>query len=178
LRQTQNRSGVPALLVTHDLEECFELADSVCLMERGRLLQAGPREAVFDRPATVEVARMLGVYNIVPAEIAALDPGRKMSRLAVFDHFLEAAYVPGHLIGDRGSVCFKEHDVRVRSVKTGSAQNQLPLRVRKATSTARGVCIHFEHDVRAVISDIEWKDLRGNDSLWVEIPAAAIHFIG
>jgi molybdate transport system ATP-binding protein len=178
LRQMQKRSDIPVLLVTHDLDECFELADSVCLMDGGRLLQAGNRDAVFAKPASVEVARRLGIYNIVSAEITALDPGRNTSRLAVFDGFLEAAYLPGHLIGDHGSVCVREHEVRVRAAKSGSARNQLMLPVNETTGTATGIRIHFHDDFCAVVSDSEWHDLRGNEALWVEIPPSAVHFIG
>ena len=81
LGKLRGRSTAPMVLVTHDLEECMELAGHVCLMEAGRFTQCGPRERVFARPATVEVARSLGIYNILPASIDALDPGRDRSRL-------------------------------------------------------------------------------------------------
>src|SRR5207248_1972861 len=47
LRKTRERLPLPLVLVTHDLEECFELADSVYLMDHGRFLQSGSRELVF-----------------------------------------------------------------------------------------------------------------------------------
>ena len=49
LRKTRERLRVPLVLVTHDLEECFELADSVFLLDRGRFVQSGSRELVFQR---------------------------------------------------------------------------------------------------------------------------------
>jgi ABC-type sulfate/molybdate transport systems ATPase subunit len=178
LRQTRERLAIPALLVTHDLEECFELADFVCLMDRGRFLQAGSRDSVFRRPATLDVARMLGIHNLVAAEIAALDPGRNTSRLAVFDSFIEAPYLPGHLIGDRGWLCVREHEMRVSAEKRPSQSNQLALQVRKTTLVASGIRIHFEAELCATVSEAEWQELRGNDRLWVEIPETAVHFIG
>lgn len=178
LHQTRARLGIPVLLVTHDLEECFELADTVCLIDRGRFLQTGSREAVFSTPASVEAARMLEVYNIVPAEISALDPGRNTSRLRALDNSLEANYLPGHLIGDRGSLCVREHEIKVRSTKHPSQPNQVQLRVREATPFAGGVRIHFEQDVSATVSESDWQQLRGDDRLWIEIPPTAIHFIG
>lgn len=178
LHRTRERPDVPVLLVTHDLEECFELADFVCLMEHGRFLQAGPRETVFTKPASVEVARMLGIHNIIPAEITALDPGRNMSRLAVFDGFLETPYLGGHLIGDRGLLCIREHEMKVTFSKSSSQANQLALRVIKATPIATGMRIQFEQELYATVSESDWQELRGNEHAWVEIPRAAIHFIG
>ncbi len=178
LHKTRGRLDIPALLVTHDLEECFELADFVCLMDQGRFVQAGSRDTVFTKPASVEVARMLGIHNIVPAEIVALDPGRNISRLAVLDSFLEGPYLPGHLIGDRGSLCVREHELKLAASKAPAQANQLALRVLRTTPVATGIRIHFEQELCATVSESEWQELQGNERLWIEIPSAAIHFIG
>ena len=57
-----------AILVTHDHEEALALGDQVAAMAQGRLLQAGPPEDVYRRPADERVARLLGDANLVPAE--------------------------------------------------------------------------------------------------------------
>lgn len=178
LQKTRERLNIPAVLVTHDLEECFQLADFVCLMEGGRMLQAGSRETVFAKPASLEVARMLGAYNIVPAEIAALDPGRKTSRLAVLDGSLEGPYLPGHLIGDRGWLCVREYEVKVSASKPAAATNVLAVRPAKANPVAAGMRLEFEREFCATVSESDWQEMRGNERLWVEVPRAAVHFIG
>ncbi|MBV9266462.1 MAG: ATP-binding cassette domain-containing protein, partial [Acidobacteriaceae bacterium] len=76
LRDMRERLNCPMLLVTHDLDECFELAEYVCLLDRGQFLQAGRRQEVLSRPSSAEAARLLGIYSIVPGEIRALDPSR------------------------------------------------------------------------------------------------------
>ncbi len=129
LRRTRERLDVPIVLVTHDLEECFELADSVYLMERGRFLQSGPKELVFARPTTAEIARSLGIYNIIPAEVSELDPTRNTSRLRIFDREIQGPYLPGHLIGDRGLVCVRQFEMRVISGTVRTGANQLELRI-------------------------------------------------
>jgi osmoprotectant transport system ATP-binding protein len=40
------------VLVTHDIQEAFELADRIFLMDGGRIIQEGTAEDLFDRPAT------------------------------------------------------------------------------------------------------------------------------
>ena len=50
--------------MTHDLAECFELADEMLVVRGGRVVQSGPPRAVADRPANVEVARLLGISPI------------------------------------------------------------------------------------------------------------------
>lgn len=56
-----------ALLVTHDLDEAFTLADAIVVLDHGRVRQAGPATDVWRAPATREVARFLGVTTELTA---------------------------------------------------------------------------------------------------------------
>lgn len=64
VRRLQREAGLSTVLVTHDPEEAATLADEVIVIDNGRVLQAGPTGEVFRRPASAEVARLLGVPNI------------------------------------------------------------------------------------------------------------------
>jgi molybdate transport system ATP-binding protein len=178
LRKTRERLQVPLVLVTHDLEECFELADSVFILERGQFVQSGSRELVFERPASTDVARSLGVYNIIPAEIAALDPTRNTSRLHVLNSEIEGPYLPGHLIGDQGFLCIRQSEIKVQLPSAQAARNQLMLRVLSSTPSSHGIRLTFEHDVFATVSETEYVQVRGNDCLRLEIPPSTVYFIG
>src|SRR5581483_10825875 len=130
---------IPILLVSHDIDECCELADSIAVLDRGRLLQSAPREEVLRKPATVEVARLLGLYNIAPAEILALDPSQKRSRLRLFDQEIDGPYFPGHLIGDTGFLCLRRSEMSVAST-AGAAQNDcLALRIESTSPASAGI---------------------------------------
>ncbi|MBN6034543.1 ABC transporter ATP-binding protein [Amycolatopsis sp. 195334CR] len=61
------RAGVSTLLVTHDQEEAFTLADRVAVLEGGRIRQAGPVREVWRRPVDERVARFLGITSFVDA---------------------------------------------------------------------------------------------------------------
>ena len=69
LRATLRREGVTALLVTHDQEDAFAVADRVALLERGRLLQVGAPEAIYDRPASRAAAAFIGQAALLPATL-------------------------------------------------------------------------------------------------------------
>jgi len=71
----QLRSGldIPMILVTHDIHEVQQLADSLCLIHRGKSLQQGKVQTVFNRPETKEVAKLLGHQNLLPARVAKHD---------------------------------------------------------------------------------------------------------
>ncbi len=65
LREIQQQLGVTAILVTHDQEEAFELADRIGLMERGELLEVGEPEALYARPRTLFGATFLGAGTVL-----------------------------------------------------------------------------------------------------------------
>ena len=60
------RAGVTTIVVTHDQEEAFSLADRVVLMHAGRVEQIGTPEEVYSRPVSVWAARFLGLTNLLP----------------------------------------------------------------------------------------------------------------
>jgi osmoprotectant transport system ATP-binding protein len=61
LLDIQRRFGTTIVLVTHDIDEAFRLADQVVVMSQGRVLQCDTPAALLTRPADPLVARMIGV---------------------------------------------------------------------------------------------------------------------
>jgi molybdate transport system permease protein len=64
LRALQREISAVTVIVTHDPDEAALLADEVLLIEHGRVLQAGPVSEVFERPASMRVAQLLGLHNV------------------------------------------------------------------------------------------------------------------
>lgn len=69
LAQLRETIDIPILLVTHDLEEAAALADRLCVLHAGETLQSGPAEALFRRPASPQVARLLDKHNVFAGRI-------------------------------------------------------------------------------------------------------------
>jgi sulfate transport system ATP-binding protein len=68
IRQVQRRIGMTTILVTHDQEEAFALADRIGIMHNGRLLETGRAETLYHRPTTRFVATFLGAANLFLGE--------------------------------------------------------------------------------------------------------------
>jgi molybdate transport system permease protein len=64
LRALQREISAVSIIVTHDPDEAALLADEILVMEHGRVLQAGFVIDVFERPATMRVAELLGLHNV------------------------------------------------------------------------------------------------------------------
>jgi sulfate transport system ATP-binding protein len=68
IRQVQRELKITTVLVTHDQEEAFALADRIGVMNLGRLLECGRPDELYDRPATRFVATFLGAANLLLAK--------------------------------------------------------------------------------------------------------------
>jgi putrescine transport system ATP-binding protein len=75
LKRIHRALGTTFVLVTHDQEEALSLADRVALLDRGRLAQEGTPEDLYERPASLAVARFIGRVNLLEGRVvAAGDP--------------------------------------------------------------------------------------------------------
>jgi sulfate transport system ATP-binding protein len=64
IREVQRELGITTVLVTHDQEEAFAMADRIGIMNLGRLLEVGAPHDLYSRPATRFVATFLGAANL------------------------------------------------------------------------------------------------------------------
>ncbi|HKQ42044.1 MAG TPA: ABC transporter ATP-binding protein [Pseudonocardia sp.] len=69
LKRIQNEVGLTFVHVTHDQEEAMTMADTVAVMNAGRIEQLGPPQELYDLPRTAFVANFLGRSNLVPGTV-------------------------------------------------------------------------------------------------------------
>jgi sulfate transport system ATP-binding protein len=60
LRRLHDEHGVTTLLVTHDQEEAMDVADTLAVMNHGKIEQTGSPREVYDHPATPFVMSFIG----------------------------------------------------------------------------------------------------------------------
>ena len=65
LKNIQRKSGVAAILVTHDQDEAFDLGDRIGVMNFGRLIEVGTPQELYQYPKTEYVASFLGSANLL-----------------------------------------------------------------------------------------------------------------
>jgi len=125
LRRLQADEGQTVLMATPDQAEALAIADEVVVLLDGKVRQSGPPQGVYDRPASRDVARLLGAppINLLPAEIAA-DAGGRM-RLAGALLPLPPDWLP--LLG--GPVRFIELGIRPEHLHAAPPGEGLPARL-------------------------------------------------
>jgi len=70
LKRIQNEVGITFVHVTHDQEEAMTMADTIAVMDHGRIEQLGTPAELYERPRTAFVAGFLGKSNLLDGTIA------------------------------------------------------------------------------------------------------------
>jgi spermidine/putrescine transport system ATP-binding protein len=69
LKRIQKEVGITFVHVTHDQEEAMTMADTIAVMNAGKIEQQGGATDLYERPATEFVANFLGDCNLVDGEL-------------------------------------------------------------------------------------------------------------
>jgi len=126
LKRIQSEVGITFIHVTHDQEEAMTMADTVAVMNEGRLHQAGAPEALYERPATAFVAGFLGTSNLLTGTVVGPTAIELDERTQVT--------VPAERLGGRsGRIAVGIRPERIRM--GGDGENVVPGRVRVASFT-------------------------------------------
>jgi tungstate transport system ATP-binding protein len=115
LHRLLGETAVTTVFVTHDRDEALRLGDRVGVVLEGRLAQVDTPEAVFARPVSPEVARFVGIDNLLAGRVAwsgdgllTVDTGRLQIR------------APGRSRVSRGVVaCVRPEEVVLRPAAGG-----------------------------------------------------------
>jgi molybdate transport system ATP-binding protein len=176
LRQVRQDFGTPMLLVTHDTEECFALADEMIVLRDGRAVQSGSPRKVFEQPANVDVARLLGLYNLLPVEIRSLDPGRNASRLRYQDFELAGPYFPGRLIGDQVWLFVRPDQLSAAPRNGRPAFNQIPATLLRTVEKPERLRLEVSGDI-AVEVPASSENYSGVKEWVVEFPSRDLRIL-
>jgi len=111
IRSLQRQLGVTTVMVTHDQEEAFAVADRIVVMNQGAIEQVGDAMQVYRDPKSLFVADFVGRINVLAA--TALAAGR----LRIGTHEFHCEHTFGH--GSELRVYLRPEDVLARPITDG-----------------------------------------------------------
>jgi iron(III) transport system ATP-binding protein len=114
LRETRATS----IIVTHDPEEAMRMADRIVVMKRGRIVQAGTAQALYEAPADLFVARLFSEINEIPGRVRA---GR-------LDTPFGSAPAPGLPEGTAAVAAVRQRSISLVPVGSGRAARVLDVK--------------------------------------------------
>jgi len=177
LRQVRADFKTPVILVTHDLDEGFELGEEMLILREGKIVQSGSPRHILDQPANIEVARLLGAFNLIPCEIRALDPGRNTSKIQMGEFELDGPYFPGRFKGDRVTLCVRPEQLIVSARLGRPGPNQIPVTQSRAIEKPHGMRLEFEGSIAADMPRADFDRQRDNNDWLIEFPATALRVL-
>ena len=143
-RALQRERGITVLHVTHDVNEAALLADTLAVLDAGRILQHGVATDLFAHPETARVAELLGAENVIAGVATTASDGSielRAGRLTV--HALMAD--GGVLAGPAHAVIGADEITLSRVAKATSARNSFTGRV--TAMSGAGALVRVEIDV-------------------------------
>lgn len=189
LQDLRRNLDIPMVLVTHDFEEARLLGDAVVVLNAGTALQQGPPQEVFGKPASLAVARLLGLRNCRRATVREHDAlaGRTVLdweglrvEAALHAHFAPGAAVWWHVspgaieVRVPGQDCHWQHggnlQATVRSVSAASPP--LVLLTMEVNADARTM-LRVEAAHPALRQDLP----QPGDRLALALPSEAVHLM-
>ncbi|WP_432002878.1 ABC transporter ATP-binding protein [Streptomyces sioyaensis] len=138
LKRIQTEVGITFVHVTHDQEEAMTMADTVAVMNGGRVEQLGAPADLYENPATTFVANFLGTSNLIEAEVVEaggeellLKAGDAKLRLPAARCSASARTGEKVLAGVRPEKVALKHGDDAGSIAEG--HNRLPGRIKDAS---------------------------------------------
>jgi iron(III) transport system ATP-binding protein len=122
VRRLHDAYRYTTVYVTHDQAEAMTTADLICVMNAGKIEQAGSPEDIYDRPQSEFVARFIGSSNVIGGK--ALD-----------ESSIDFAGVRLRCVGARAKagaqtpVSIRPHDISISSAQPPQGENVVPATV-------------------------------------------------
>lgn len=140
MRAWQRERGLTVLHVTHDVNEAALLADTLAVLDAGRILQSGPAPELFARPGTGRVAELVGAENVI-AGVASIESDGMIA--------LRAGRLTVHAAAERvdgpaHAVIGADEIVLSRDAPASSARNSFPARVVAVGASGSLVRVELE----------------------------------
>ena len=172
LKRIQTEVGLTFIHVTHDQEEAMTMADTVAVMNHGRIEQLGHPEVLYDLPRTSFVANFLGQSNLGDGRVTGRDGEHLVVEVAGTTLRIPAA----RSAVESGEITFgvRPEKVRLRQERPVDAGNDVRATIVDVSFT--GVATQFLVTVPSGSMwmvyeqnlDVERNTLRPGDEVWLE----------
>jgi spermidine/putrescine transport system ATP-binding protein len=141
LGHIQREVGITFVHVTHDQEEAMSMADTIAVMNDGRIEQLGSPTDLYERPRTAFVANFLGACNLMEGKVVA----RASDLVELETPDGNRLHVPADrlLEGSDGTVRVGVRPEKLRIATGGAAADGNVLRGHVTDASFLGVMTHY-----------------------------------
>jgi spermidine/putrescine transport system ATP-binding protein len=155
LTRIQREVGITFIYVTHDQDEAMTMSDRIAVMNRGRVVQVGTPQEIYERPSSLFVADFIGASNVFSGQVVQSAGPWSLIRLDS-GHVVRVPASTLHLKGSQVRVVVRPDHMSLADKSSASPEfNEITGAIRKvsflgthhqyAIDTAQGVQITVVH---------------------------------
>ncbi|HSN75265.1 MAG TPA: ABC transporter ATP-binding protein [Anaerolineae bacterium] len=168
LQHLQKTQGNTTIFVTHDQIEALTMADRIAVLDRGRIIQVGAPDDIYDRPATTFVAQLVGSPRINLVQTSQQD-----GSLVVDNSPLHLPLPVGLSLPDKLLLGIRPEDVQLRANGAGQFTGRVALTEPLGVETI----VHVQSGEQVLLSVMPgMTPLRVNDPVRFDLAPERLHY--
>jgi putrescine transport system ATP-binding protein len=161
--------GVTVVMVTHDQEEAMTMASRIAIMSKGRVLQVGTPEEIYEHPRNMFVADFIGNVNLFPGKLSLDEADRCAVTTGIGE--IQVGHGVSGTLNMPATLAVRPEKIEIRKARPDNVdRNLFRGRVKEigylgsyntyilATSDGSKVRITEANSSRHDLSDITWED--------------------
>jgi tungstate transport system ATP-binding protein len=166
------------IMATHDMSQGQQLADRIGVLLNGQLAQTGKVNDIFHAPQNDEVARFVGMENILAGMIIANNDG--IATVDISGNAIQA--VSNYAVGKEVSACLRPEDITLAlTTAPSSARNSFRATVARVTTVGPLSRLEIDCGFRLVAlvtrMSAEELDLQAGRAVHATFKATAVHIM-
>jgi iron(III) transport system ATP-binding protein len=166
VRRLHDAYRYTTVYVTHDQSEAMTTADVICVMNAGKIVQAGSPQEIYDQPHSEFVARFIGMSNVFKGK--TLDG----------THVLLAG-VPLRVTGNSlqpnamAAVSIRQHQIELLAKEPTAKDNVVPAKVIRQVflGSSRDYMVEIGDGTQLRIVTEAEDSIAPGSSVWLRLPA-------
>ena len=165
VRRLHDAYRYTTVYVTHDQSEAMTTADLICVMNHGKIEQAGSPEDVYDRPRSEFVARFIGSSNVIKGK-------------ARDDAHIDLAGVALRCVGGKltagadTAVSIRPHDIGISAGAPPQADNTVPATVTRQVflGGSRDYMVELKDGTQLRVVTAAGDSIPQGSAVWLHLP--------
>jgi iron(III) transport system ATP-binding protein len=165
VRRLHDAYRYTTVYVTHDQSEAMTTADLICVMNGGKIEQAGSPEDVYDRPRSEFVARFIGSSNVIKGRVRD-DAHIDLAGIAL-------RCVGGTLaVGSDTAVSIRPHDIAISAGAPPQSENTVPATVMRQVflGGSRDYMVELKDGTQLRVVTAAGDSIPQGSAVWLHLP--------
>ena len=139
IKDFQKSLGITTVYVTHDQDEALTMSDRIGVMNRGRIVQQGTPDAIYETPADLFVTRFIGHSNVMDVTVRRRSPAGLVLDLGGLE--VPAPDAEGTAVGAAVKLVVRPENIMIGEAPAGPDAIRMPAVV--LSETYQGALVRY-----------------------------------